>query len=148
MFYILLINSTILISLYVMVAAYYLYRLKVKKGGPSDGGNIVSNSTTTSSGGGNTLDKVLTELQGPKVISTVTKSSYDWDVYKEKEQIEDDLSKVSKDGYLTKQDFLDRCDVRSFEKERDIRLRNAVLRAGSSSSSGTAAGGGNSSSSS
>jgi len=69
----------------------------------------------------NTLDKVLDTLKGPKVVSTVAKSSYDWDNFKEKEGLEDDLAVAQKDGYLTKKDFLDRCDYRKFEQERDSR---------------------------
>lgn len=69
----------------------------------------------------NTLDKVLDTLKGPKVVSTVAKSSYDWDNFKEKEGLEDDLAVAKKDGYLTKKDFLERCDYRKFEQERDAR---------------------------
>jgi hypothetical protein len=36
-----------------------------------------------------------------QVISTVTKSSADWDSYKEKEGLEDTLANASKDGYFT-----------------------------------------------
>lgn len=71
------------------------------------------------------LDKVLDELKGPKVISTVTKSSIDWDNFKEKEGLEDDLAVAAKDGYLHRKDFLDRCDVRAFETERDLRIQNS-----------------------
>ncbi len=78
------------------------------------------------------LDKILKDLAGPKVISTVTKSNYDWENFKETENLVDDLAKATKsgDGFLSRQDFLDRVDVRSFEKERDERLRNAILREG------------------
>lgn len=44
------------------------------------------------------LDSVLDTLKGPKIVSTVAKSSMDWDVYKEKEGIEEDLSTAAKDG--------------------------------------------------
>lgn len=83
-------------------------------------------SGSSTGAGASSLDKVLQDIQGPKAISTVAKSSYDWDSYKEQENLVDDLSKAAKAGYLTKQDFLNRCDVRSFEKERDERLRKAV----------------------
>lgn len=46
------------------------------------------------------LDKVLEELQGPKAISTVAKSSIDWDNFKEAEGLEDELAKAQKDGYV------------------------------------------------
>jgi hypothetical protein len=69
------------------------------------------------------LDKALDVIKGPKVVSTVTKSSYDWENFKEKEGIEDDLAVATKEGYLTRKDFLERCDYRAFEKEREERLR-------------------------
>lgn len=45
------------------------------------------------------LDKLIDNLKGPKVISTVTKSSTDWSTYKEKEGIEDEALTKAKDGY-------------------------------------------------
>lgn len=50
------------------------------------------------SGGG--LDSVLSTIKGPKAVSTVLKSSMDWDVYKEKEGLEEDLQAAAKDGYV------------------------------------------------
>jgi len=44
------------------------------------------------------IDKVLDTIKGPKVVSTVAKSSMDWDVYKEKEGLDEDLSAAAKDG--------------------------------------------------
>ena len=91
------------------------------------------------------LDKVIDEMKGPKTISTVTESSSDWENFKEKEGIEDDLAVAAKgtinfvsspcsssfsylvdcvDGYLHRKDFLNRCDVRAFETERDQRALN------------------------
>jgi hypothetical protein len=68
------------------------------------------------------LDKVLQTLKGPKQISTVGKSAIDWDNYKEKEGITDDVAAAAKDGYRGRQDFLQQCDVRNFEIERDQRM--------------------------
>jgi hypothetical protein len=44
------------------------------------------------------LDKLLQTLKGPKQISTVTKSAMDWDNYKEKEGLSDDVTAAAKDG--------------------------------------------------
>ena len=66
---------------------------------------------------------MLDTIKGPKSISTVTKSAFDWQTHKVKEGLEDELAPAAKDGYLAKQDFLTRVDVRRFEKERDERLR-------------------------
>lgn len=53
----------------------------------------------------------------------VTKSSMDWDTYKAAEGIEGEMQQATKDGkgYLNKQDFLQRCDVRKFENELEVR---------------------------
>ncbi|CAM9801628.1 unnamed protein product [Pylaiella littoralis] len=69
------------------------------------------------------LDNVLAAIDGPKSISTVTKSSMDWETYKAAEGIEGDMQQATKDGkgYLNKQDFLQRCDVRKFETELGAR---------------------------
>lgn len=52
----------------------------------------INNSKTSA------LDSVLDTMKGPKVVSTVTKSNMDWDMYKEKEGLEDELSAATKDG--------------------------------------------------
>jgi hypothetical protein len=46
------------------------------------------------------LDVVLDNIKGPKAVSTVTKSSMDWDVYKEKEGLEEDLQVAAKEGLV------------------------------------------------
>jgi hypothetical protein len=51
-------------------------------------------SSSTSS----TLDSVLETIKGPKTVSTVSKSSMDWDSYKDSEGLNDELAKASKDG--------------------------------------------------
>ncbi|CAN0406329.1 unnamed protein product [Phaeothamnion confervicola] len=73
------------------------------------------------------IDRVLQQLDVPKAITTVEKSSVDWENFKEKEGLDEELAKVTKDGagYLHRQDFLQRVDVRQFEKERDVRLASA-----------------------
>ena len=49
-------------------------------------------------GGGGGLDSVLDTLKGPKVVSTVAKSSVDWDNFKEEKGLDEDLSTAAKDG--------------------------------------------------
>jgi hypothetical protein len=41
----------------------------------------------------------LTEIKGPQAISTVTKSSLDWEGYKVSEGIEEEVAGASKEGY-------------------------------------------------
>ena len=45
------------------------------------------------------LDSALSEIQGPKAMSTITKSSIDWDNFKEMEGIEEELETAGQDGY-------------------------------------------------
>ena len=66
---------------------------------------------------------MLSTIKGPKAITTVTKSAFDWQSHKVKEGLEDDLQQASKGGgYLGRSDFLQRVDVRTYEKERDERI--------------------------
>lgn len=67
----------------------------VKGQAPNDG------TSKFNSGGKNkitALDGVLDSIKGPKTVSTVAKSNYDWETYKEKEGLEDELSAAAKDG--------------------------------------------------
>lgn len=72
-------------------------------------------------GGG--LGSVLGALNKKNKISTLDKTKLDWDRFKDQEGISEDLSTFNrgKDGYLERQDFLQRTDVRQFDIEREIR---------------------------
>lgn len=74
----------------------------------------------TSTGG---LGSVLGALNKKNKISTLEKTKLDWDRFKNQEGITEDLNTHNrgKDGYLERQDFLQRTDVRQFELERSIR---------------------------
>lgn len=74
------------------------------------------------------LDDVLVALQQPKSISTVEKSSYDWDKFKNENKLNDELAEATKTGYLEKQDFLNRVDHRQFELEKQQREVERVKR--------------------
>ena len=80
-------------------------------------------SSRSSSSSGGALDSIIDTIKGPKAISTVTKSAFDWQSHKAKEGLDDELAPAAKDGYLARQDFLVRVDHRTYEKERDERLR-------------------------
>lgn len=41
------------------------------------------------------IDKALEALKGPKAVSTVQKSAVDWDNFKEKEGIADEVSQAA-----------------------------------------------------
>lgn len=64
--------------------------------------NAAATSSATSSAAPDAqkLDRLIDSLKGPKAISTVTKSSVDWDSYKTKEGIDEDELVAAKDGYV------------------------------------------------
>lgn len=76
---------------------------------------------SSSSGGG--LGSILGALNKKNKISTLDKTKLDWDRFKNQEGITEDLQthNKGKDGYLERQDFLQRTDVRQFELERTMR---------------------------
>lgn len=69
------------------------------------------------------IGSVLNQLGRKPKISTLEKSKLDWDRFKKEENIEDELAahNKGKDGYLERQDFLQRADLRRFEIEKEIR---------------------------
>jgi len=74
--------------------------------------DVVGTSSSSSSGGGGGgggggvskpavkrgLDDVLDTMKGPRVVSTVDKSSMDWTNFKEQEGLEDTLATAAKEG--------------------------------------------------
>lgn len=80
--------------------------------------------TGRASGGlGGGLGSILGNLNKKNKISTLEKTKLDWDRFKSAEGIAEDLNTHNrgKDGYLERQDFLQRTDVRQFEIERSMR---------------------------
>ncbi|XP_058464498.1 craniofacial development protein 1 [Malaya genurostris] len=73
-----------------------------------------------SSGG---LGAVLNQIGKKNKLSTLEKTKLDWNSFKRTEGIEEELQthNKGKNGYLEKQDFLDRADLRQFEIEKSIR---------------------------
>ncbi|XP_046736257.1 craniofacial development protein 1 isoform X2 [Diprion similis] len=74
-------------------------------------------------GGLGGISSVLGQLGKKAKISTLEKSKLDWDSYKREENIEEEISthNKGKDGYLERQDFLQRADLRQFEIEKQLR---------------------------
>lgn len=73
------------------------------------------------------LDTALAALDEPKQVSTMEKTSLDWDKFKEAEGIEDELTQYTKDGYIEKQEFLQRLDLKRFEIEKAERDKQRKL---------------------
>jgi hypothetical protein len=76
-----------------------------------------------SSGGG--VDVLLQQLNAPQKVSTVAKTSADWDQFKQATGLGATLEEQadSATSYLKKQDFLSRVDHRTFDlekKDRDV----------------------------
>lgn len=76
------------------------------------------------------IDAVLANLGGPQMLSTVAKTSSDWDTFKDKTGLDEELEEKAKgkDAYLVKKDFLDRVDQRTFEVEKAERDRERAAR--------------------
>jgi len=69
------------------------------------------------------ISSVLGQIGKKAKISTLEKSKLDWDNFKKQENIEEELNTHNrgKDGYLERQDFLQRTDLRQFEIEKQLR---------------------------
>ncbi|XP_026274087.1 craniofacial development protein 1 [Frankliniella occidentalis] len=82
--------------------------------GPSRGGGARR-------GGG--LSAVLSQIGKKSKISTLEKSKLDWERYKSDEGLNEEIQTHNrgKDGFLEKQDFLQRTDLRQFEIEKQLR---------------------------
>lgn len=87
-----------------------------------------ASKAASSAGAG--IDSVLQQIAGPSKITTVAKTSADWDVFKTETGLEAELEKKAqgKDAFLVKQDFLTRVDNRKFELERDERDKDRAKR--------------------
>lgn len=74
-------------------------------------------------GGLKGLSSVLGQLGKKSKLGTLEKSKLDWDRYKKDEGIEEELKKHNKGraGYLERQDFLQRTDLRQFQIEKELR---------------------------
>lgn len=69
------------------------------------------------------ISSVLGQIGKKAKISTLEKSKLDWDNFKKQENLEEELTTHNRgrDGYLERQDFLQRADLRQFEIEKELR---------------------------
>lgn len=76
------------------------------------------------------LSSVLSKIGKKNKMGTLEKSRIDWNSFKKKEGIEEDLKihNKGKEGYTERMAFLNRTDQRQFELERDLRLGNSSKR--------------------
>lgn len=70
------------------------------------------------------LDGLLQQISKKQKPNILDRSRKDWGTFKEEKGLEDELEAYKKSGdkYLDKVAFLQRADVREYEKERDARL--------------------------
>ncbi|KAH8272611.1 hypothetical protein KR018_004059 [Drosophila ironensis] len=82
---------------------------------------LSSISKRSSSGCG--VNSLLNQLGKKKKLSVLEKSQLDWNTFKSDEGIDEELRthNKGKDGYLERQDFLQRTDLRQFEIEKTLR---------------------------
>jgi len=74
------------------------------------------------------LDLVVEGISKRRGITTVEKSSYDWDAYKREKALEGELKDAAKTGFVEREAFLGRVDERRFEIERAERERARAKR--------------------
>lgn len=72
------------------------------------------------------LSSLLGQLGKKSKISTLEKSKLDWQNFKQNEGISEEIETFNKgkDGYLERQDFLQRTDLRRFEIEKQLRAKS------------------------
>lgn len=98
-------------------------KVVVQESEPQTGSSKSAFPTAKPSGSSGGLGSILGALNKKNKISTLDKTKLDWDRFKNQEGITEDLNTFNKgkDGYLERQDFLQRTDVRQFELERTMR---------------------------
>lgn len=69
------------------------------------------------------VGSVLAMINKKPKMSTLEKSRLDWMKYRQQEGIEDQLEQNKKDGYLERQDFLKRSEMKQYELERELRMK-------------------------
>ncbi|XP_031634263.1 craniofacial development protein 1 [Contarinia nasturtii] len=74
-------------------------------------------------GGSSGLSSLLGQIGKKNKLSVLEKSKLDWNGFKQTEGIDEELQTHNKgrDGYLERQDFLQRTDLRQFEIEKNLR---------------------------
>ncbi|KAK9136599.1 hypothetical protein Sjap_007193 [Stephania japonica] len=70
------------------------------------------------------VDAILEQIKKKQKLSVLDKTKKDWGEFKDENKLEEELDayKKSSNQYLDKVSFLERTDLREFERERDARL--------------------------
>ncbi|XP_011495554.1 PREDICTED: craniofacial development protein 1 [Ceratosolen solmsi marchali] len=69
------------------------------------------------------ISNMLSNLKKTTKLTTLEKSKLDWNKFKEEHNLEEEISCFNrgKSGYLERQDFLQRTDLKQFEIEKELR---------------------------
>lgn len=96
-------------------------KLDEKKGDSKIKAGLVATASRPRPSGG--LSSVLGQLGKKNKLSVLEKTKLDWTGFKKNEGIDEELQVHNKgrDGYLERQDFLERTDFRRFEIEKNLR---------------------------
>jgi len=90
----------------------------------SNNKNAKNSSQPRSSG----LDAMIEGISRKRGITTVEKSSHDWQAFKREKHLDDELKDAAKTGFVNKEAFLARVDDRTFELERAAREHERMKR--------------------
>lgn len=74
------------------------------------------------------LEQIIAGSLKPK-LTTLEKSSLDWATYVDKENINDELTLHNKDGYLARQDFLNKVEHFKDNQYKELRQKQLALQA-------------------
>ncbi|CCC71443.1 hypothetical protein NCAS_0H01330 [Naumovozyma castellii] len=72
------------------------------------------------------LEQIISGALKPK-LTTLEKSKLDWASYVDKEGINDELRLFNKDGYLAKQDFLNRVETKKDQQYKELRQKQLQM---------------------
>ena len=69
------------------------------------------------------LSSFLSNINKKSKLSTLEKSKLDWNQFKQENDLTEEINNFNrgKNGYLERQDFLQRTDLKQFEIEKDLR---------------------------
>ncbi|EDW99465.1 craniofacial development protein 1 [Drosophila yakuba] len=86
--------------------------------------SVSKNGTIKRPSAKNGIGSIMNKLEKKKNLTVLERSQLDWKIFKQDEGIDELLCSHNKgkDGYLDRQDFLQRTDLRQFEIEKNLRL--------------------------
>ncbi|KAL5699034.1 hypothetical protein ACHQM5_029991 [Ranunculus cassubicifolius] len=98
--------------------------IEVKKLVDAESKEAANEKVNKGAGPPSAVDQILEQIKKKQKLSVLDKTKKDWGEFKEEKglEVELDAYKKSSNQYLDKVGFLQRTDMREFERERDARL--------------------------